>query len=63
MADPRLDVTIKTGAAPLATQARVFVSDDRCTLVDLWPDGTVTVATRNHPSEIWSPPTYLKEEK
>ena len=42
---------------------RLFVNDERNVLVDLWPDGTVTVATRTRPDEIWGPPVYLKEEK
>lgn len=25
-------------------------------LLDIYPDGTATVATRSHPSETWSPP-------
>lgn len=51
-----------TVSEPLPPRARVFVNDARTVLVDLWPDGTVTVATRQSADQIWSPPIYLKEE-
>ena len=47
---------------------RLWVSDDRCTLVELWPatdehDEIVKVATRTATNQTWGPPVYLTEEK
>jgi hypothetical protein len=42
---------------------RIFVSEDRCTLVTIWPTGTVQVATRIRPWMTWGPPVTLTEEK
>ncbi len=42
---------------------RIWVSEDRCTLVTVWSSGTATVATRDDPSHTWGPPITLTEEK
>jgi len=42
---------------------RLFVNEQRTVMVHLWPNGTVEVATRDHPSHTWGPPTMLAEEK
>ena len=41
---------------------RVWVNEARTVLVEMWPDGTVTVATRENPSDTWGPPVTVKEE-
>ena len=51
---------------------RIFVSDDRCTLLTIWYDNpsdyivgkpaNVTVARRDDPSHTWGPPVTLTEE-
>ncbi len=40
---------------------RLFLNAEGTVCVRLWPDGSVEVATRNHPSDVWSPPQTLKE--
>ena len=42
---------------------RIWVNDERTLLVTMWPNGTVTVAERDHPSHTWGPPRFLTEEK
>ena len=52
---------------------RIWVSDDRRTLLTIWYDtpsdyivgkpANVTVAYRGHPSQTWGPPIMLIEEK
>lgn len=42
---------------------RIWVSSDRCTLVTLYDDGTMTVATRPDAGAIWGPPVTVREEK
>lgn len=50
---------------------RLWVSEDRCTLVRMWESidtseaghFVVEVATRAHPSHTWGPPVTLTEEK
>lgn len=52
-----------------ATTYRLWVSDDRCTLLRLWYAGDfeqlthVEVATRETPAHTWGPPITLSEEK
>lgn len=41
---------------------RTWVNKDSTVLVQMWTDGTITVATRQHPSHTWGPPVYLKEQ-
>lgn len=41
---------------------RLFVSDDRCTLVRIWATGVVEVCTREFDGAIWGPPIELAEE-
>lgn len=41
---------------------RLWVSEDRCTMIHMWDDGTVTVATRPDPSATWGPPIRMVEE-
>jgi hypothetical protein len=43
-------------------QPRVLVSADRCTLAYIWPDGPITVATRDDPDATWGPPVTVEEE-
>ena len=42
---------------------RVWVNEAGTVLVEMWADGTVTVATREHPSHTWGPPTILSKQK
>jgi len=42
---------------------RLWVNDEGTVLVRLWASGTVEVATRDEPGDIWGPPVYLKEER
>lgn len=42
---------------------RLWVSDDRCTLVRLWPDGSLEFATRPAEGLTWGPPQLLAEER
>ncbi len=53
---------------------RIWVSDDRCTLLTIWYDNpgdyivggkpaNVTIAHRDDPSHTWGPPVTLIEEK
>ena len=43
---------------------RLFVSEDRCTLVRWWIEtDQVEVSTREDEGAIWSPPVLLEEEK
>jgi hypothetical protein len=42
---------------------RLWVSADRKTLVRMWENGTVEVATRENSWETWGPPIELEEEK
>ena len=44
------------------TEYRLWVSDDRCTLVRLWNNRTLEVCRRNEPDGIWGPPVTLAEE-
>lgn len=41
---------------------RIWVDEESRVLVNLWPDGTCTVATREARGAVWGPPTYLLEE-
>lgn len=41
---------------------RLFVNDERTVLV-VMSGGAVSVATRDHPSDTWGPPTYLTDER
>lgn len=41
---------------------RLFVSEERTTLVRLWASGTVEVATRQEPGFTWGPPIVCAEE-
>jgi hypothetical protein len=41
---------------------RLWVNDERTVMVEVWTNGTATVATRDHPSHTWGPPTMLAEE-
>lgn len=63
---------VRFAAATLETHAqadgvsrdpRVFVSDDRQTLVRFWQSGEVEVARRESPGATWGPPMTLIEEK
>jgi hypothetical protein len=47
----------------MTTPYRLWVSEDKLTLVRLWPDGSCEVATRTHPDHSWGPPTKLAEEQ
>lgn len=40
----------------------VYVNKERTVLVEIWPDGTVTVATRETPEHTWGQPVYLEKE-
>ena len=42
---------------------RIWVNEQRTVLVTLWENGVVHVATREHASHTWGPPTTLIEEK
>lgn len=42
---------------------RLWVSEDRCVMVELWEDGTCRVARRESPDHTWGPPVTLSEEK
>lgn len=42
---------------------RLWVNEARTVLVRMWENGTVEVATREHPSHTWGPPVRLAEEK
>jgi hypothetical protein len=42
---------------------RTFVSEDRCTMVTIWPSGSMHVATRPLPGATWGPPVTVVEEK
>lgn len=42
---------------------RIFVNKERTVLVSVWQNGTMTVATREHPSHTWGPPVTVTEEK
>ena len=42
---------------------RLWVNDQRTVMIEMWDNGTVTVATRDHPSHTWGPPVTLNEEK
>ncbi len=52
---------------------RIWVSDDRCTLLTIWYDtpsdyivgkpANVVIARRDDPSHTWGPPVVLTEEK
>lgn len=42
---------------------RLFVNLERTVLVRIWANGTVEVATREEPGDIWGPPVYVEEEK
>lgn len=42
---------------------RLWVSEDRCTRMELWSNGAALVALRSHPSEVWGPPIVLTEEE
>jgi hypothetical protein len=41
---------------------RIWVNEERTILVTQWDNGTIQVATRDHPSHTWGPPTTLTEE-
>jgi hypothetical protein len=41
---------------------RLWINDERTVLVRLWSDGTMEVATREDPSYVWGPPTYVNEK-
>ena len=42
---------------------RLWVSEDRCTLVRFWNEGIVEVCRRDVPGGIWGPPVELSEEQ
>ncbi len=49
---------------------RLYVSEDRCTLVRTWPEAVdgkprlvVEVATRPDPDAVWGPPVRVVEER
>jgi len=42
---------------------RLLVNETSTVMIELWPSGTITMATRDHPSHTWGPPTMLAEEK
>ena len=42
---------------------RLWVNDTRTVMIELWEDGTCTVATREKPSHTWGPPITMREEK
>jgi hypothetical protein len=50
-------------AAAASAGYRLWVSEDRCTLVRMWDSGKVEVARRNASWETWGPPVVLTEEK
>lgn len=42
---------------------RLWVNKERTVLVELWTDGTMTVARRESPSHTWGPPVNVAEER
>ena len=50
-------------AAAEPGRVRVWVSDDRRTLVRLWASGEMELAWREGPSHTWGPPIVLHEER
>ncbi len=42
---------------------RLWVSKDGTTLMRMWDNGQVEVATRPDPGATWGPPTNLVEEQ
>ena len=42
---------------------RIWTNDERTVLVSLWADGTLELATRDHPSHTWGPPVRLLEDE
>ena len=45
------------------TGDRIFVNLERTVLVTIWANGTVQVALRDEPGDIWGPPIEVVEEK
>jgi hypothetical protein len=41
---------------------RLYVSDDKCTLVRFWANGLTEVAFRASPADRWGPPVEVAEE-
>jgi hypothetical protein len=41
----------------------VYVSEDRMTLVNVYGNGQVTVATRRDPDAVWGPPVRVELER
>lgn len=41
---------------------RLWVNAERTVLVRMWDSGRVEVATRDHESHTWGPPTVVLEE-
>jgi hypothetical protein len=42
---------------------RLWVSEDRCSRMEIWRDGSVIVAWREQAGDVWGPPISLREEK
>ena len=42
---------------------RLWVNAQRTVMIEMWENGEVTVATREHPSDTWGPPITMREEK
>ncbi len=42
---------------------RLWVNEARTVLVRAWDDGSMELATREHPDAIWGPPVRLQEEE
>jgi len=61
--DPRDRIANQRPFPDAAHRYRLWVNDERTVMVEVWTNGTATVATRDHPSHTWGPPTTLAEEK
>lgn len=44
------------------TNYKLYVSEDRCTMVRFWTTGQVEVCTREFEGAIWGPPTVVEVE-
>ncbi len=42
---------------------RLWVSNDRCGRMEIWGNGDIIVAFREHASRVWGPPMRVHEEK
>ncbi len=49
--------------AALLGDYRLWVSKDRCSRMEIWNDGRIIVAFRDHSSRVWGPPIDVHEEK